>query len=495
MSDGKSSPGITGSSGEVKYCVGTLEYTKRALFMVSFWLLWGDFCFTLMETVVPSILPLQLNHLNASNKLISLVMIIIPGILNFIVCPWISFKSDRHRGKWGRRIPFLLFPTPWITAILIMLGFSHEIGTFLKHTVLSGSHFTVGAIALTLIAVLSASFQYFNMFVASVYYYLFNDVVPEEFLGRFMAAFRVVGILAGVGFNYFVLKYADDNAKWILIGAGILYFVAFTLMCLRVKEGDYPPPPENVDKQEGLISSAKSYFVECFTHPFYWYFFLATAAWDVTASNCLGQWTLLYQHVSLGVGLEQLGKMNALAGAIGAVLIYPMGMLSDKKHPIRIMLVSIIGLTILWPIQFVFLFKHFTPDQAYKLLFVWTMVTLPLTYMYCASSLPFFMRMLPKERYGQFCSAQAMFRSICVILLGLLAGVILDVLKGITMKHGMPATFVYRFCPVLQWVAQITASIFMLFVYKYFKKLGGDEHYTPPGTEVEIQPEECVPAT
>ncbi|HEY3297068.1 MAG TPA: MFS transporter [Armatimonadota bacterium] len=406
-----------------------------------------------------------------------------------------SFKSDRHRGRWGRRIPFLLFPTPWIAAILVMLGFSNEIGAFLHRTLLSGSSFTIGTIVLACIAILAASFQYFNMFVASVYYYLFNDVVPEQFLGRFMAAFRVVGVLASASFNFFVLKYADHHAKWILAGAGILYFVVFTLMCLKVKEGEYPPPPENVDKREGVISSAKSYFVECFHHPFYWYFFLATAAWDVTASNCLGQWTLLFQNVSLGIPLGPIGKMNALAGVIGACLIFPMGMLSDKKHPIRIMMLAIFGLTLLWPVQFIFLFYNFSPDTAYHIMFIWTMVTLPLSYMYAASNLPFYMRMLPQDRYGQFCSAQAMFRSLCVIVLGLLAGVLLDVLRGITMKHGLPASFVYRFCPVMQWVAQIASCIFMVVVYRYFKKLGGDEAYAPPAVECKVNTDvpELVP--
>ena len=43
-----------------RFRVGTLQYTRSSLAMLFVWLLWGDFCFTLMETVVPSILPLKL---------------------------------------------------------------------------------------------------------------------------------------------------------------------------------------------------------------------------------------------------------------------------------------------------------------------------------------------------------------------------------------------------------------------------------------------------
>ena len=33
------------------------------------------------------------------------------------------------------------------------------------------------------------------MFVASIFYYIFADVVPKQFMGRFMALFRMVGAI------------------------------------------------------------------------------------------------------------------------------------------------------------------------------------------------------------------------------------------------------------------------------------------------------------
>ena len=49
------------------------------------------------------------------------------------------------------------------------------------------------AVILTVISVFMIAFGFFNIFISSVYYYLFNDVVPHAFLARFMALFRVVG--------------------------------------------------------------------------------------------------------------------------------------------------------------------------------------------------------------------------------------------------------------------------------------------------------------
>ena len=73
-------------------------------------------------------------------------------------------------------------------------------------------------------------------------------------------------------------------------------------------------------------------------------------------------------HASLHIPLEPIGKLNALAGVIGAVLIFPLRMLSDKKHPIRVLLFSIVGLTILTPIQFIFLSRNFTPDLVFHIM-------------------------------------------------------------------------------------------------------------------------------
>src|SRR5438552_18465144 len=86
---------------------GTLSYTRASLALLFLWLLWGDFCFTLMETVVPSILPIKLNALGASNWIIGLIVITIPNAMNTAINPLVSFRSDRFRSRWGRRIPFL----------------------------------------------------------------------------------------------------------------------------------------------------------------------------------------------------------------------------------------------------------------------------------------------------------------------------------------------------------------------------------------------------
>ncbi len=64
--------------------------------------------------------------------------------------------------------------------------------------------------------------QAFNMFIASVYYYLIPDVVRDH-QGRFYGLFRICGALAGVFFNYFVFGLAETHFEKIFsITAGCL---------------------------------------------------------------------------------------------------------------------------------------------------------------------------------------------------------------------------------------------------------------------------------
>ena len=219
-----------------RFKVGTLAYTKAGLITAFLFLLWGDFCFTLMETVVPTLMPLKFNAAGTPNWVLGLVMATIPNIMTAGLNPLISVRSDRFRSKWGRRIPFLAGATPFLVLFLVLLGFADPIGAWVHGVI--GGRFSESTVLIATISVLLICFQFFNLFITSVYYYLFNDVVPEAYLARFMALFRVVGSLAGVAYNKFILKYADTHTDQIFIGAALLYFVAFAVMCWKVKEGN-----------------------------------------------------------------------------------------------------------------------------------------------------------------------------------------------------------------------------------------------------------------
>ena len=456
-----------------RFAVGTLRYTQFGIVTLFIWLLWGDFCFYLMETVIPNVLPLKLKSLDAPNVVVGILLGTVPSAINFIVNPIVSFRSDRHRGTMGRRIPFLLWATPPLTMFLVLLGLAEPLGQLLhKHIFGPWFNFAPNVAILTLVAVFMIGFQICNMFIASVYYYLFNDVVPAAFLSRFMSLFRIVGLCATSLFQFFILPHAQTHMREIFIGAAILYCIAFLTMCFKVREGEYPPPPE-VDKKSGMLSSVKVYFNECFTHRFYRHFFISNALWAVGASLAP---FILYLNLSIGLELGTIGRINGASGILSMLFLYPAGIWSDRMHPLRMTIVSMVVLVILSPIPLVWLVVDPTQKLVLYVSVASMLAMLPVRVMYEAASLPVYMRLLPRDRYGQFSSADAMVRSVMMVVTGPLVGLCMD---GLRWLHNGDQ-FYYRYAPLFVILCQCLSLWYLWKVYRYWKQHGGNESFSPP---------------
>ena len=456
------------SDKQKHYTVGTLTYTKMGLFTLFGWLLWGDFCFQVMESVTPAVVPLKLRHLDAPNWAIALIITTLPGFLNMTICPWVSFKSDRHRGPHGRRIPFILWTLPFLTLFLVLLGFSEAIGHFIHGILPAAWGFSPASIAVMCIGVFMVGFKFFDMFVNSVFWYLFNDVVPHEFLGRFLGLFRVVAGVQAMLFNFFIFKHAESHMTEILIGAAAIYAIGMGTMCWKVKEGEYPPPSEMVDGRHGFISELKTYFRECFSNPYYWNLFLCTAAWAV--SYTLGVFQVFLQQ-SIGLNLAQIGIISGIVSGMNTLLTYPAGALGDRFHPLRVLLWVKIANLCLMPLSLIWLFFDFPPATVFQIAIVITAINIPCIVLTEAMMLPMYMRVFPMERYGQFCSANALVRSFATIFGGLAAGIFLDLMKKIC--HG--SDYAYRFIPVWVIFWSAIALFFLWRLYKGWKALGSQE--------------------
>jgi MFS family permease len=467
-------PSDPGSNPEAKtYHCGTLSYTKKGLFVLIGWLLWGDFCFTLMETVVPSIIPLKLNSLGASSTFIALMMSTLPGIFNTTVCPWVSFKSDRHRGKGGRRRPFIIYSMPFLVLSLLFIGFSEQLGGWLHGMFLSGGMITRSTVVIGLLAVFLAMFDLFNMFVGSLYMCLFNDVVPRQYIGRFLAWFRIVGVLTAAGYQYFIFKYALSHMTEIYTAAGLLYLFGFGVMCYMVKEGEYPPPLDD-GEPPSLKKDIKLFAKNCFTIPYYWNIFLHTTFTSIAGSIVV--FAVFFQQ-SLGLDLGMIGKMNGITQIVLASSLVLAGPLVDRFNPVRTE-AYLVGFSLC---QFLFFSVWIFADAPPPAVYFWTFVSITTigavsTGMGQTANVPRLMIMFPPDEFGQFCGAQAMVRSGGVMLGGLLAGVYLDVMKGYFAPGDLNA---YRF--IYLWIGffAAVAYIFHYRAYRCWKRLGGEEGTAP----------------
>jgi len=464
------------------FYVGTLVYSKAGLAWLFMWLLWGDFCFTLMETVVPSIVPLQLNELKAPNWVVGLVLMTIPGILNVALNPIISTASDRHRGRFGRRIPFMLFTVPFVSMALCVMAFSTELGGWLHGVIGQSTGWSAAAVTVGVIAVAMGFFKFSDMFVNTVFWYFFNDVVPQNVMARFLGLFRVVGAGAGAIYSYFLYQYALSHLRLIFLCVAGLYFVGFGLMCLMVKEGEYPPTEKLAKRRGDFLGMVKAYARECLQHRIYRYFFLGNMFWNLAgACGIFG----VFLNLSLGLTLQQIGTISAAVGVANLILTYPAGALADRHHPLRVMLWIKMGLLVIAPLNFIWLFTHFTPQWNFKILIALQVVNLPLNMIYVAVGIPMYMRILPRERYGQFSSFNAICISGAGALGGLLAGGFIDLMRQAFPDAIWGKDYCYRMIPAWNLPFLLLGFFFMLRLYRTWKELGGDTGYVPPGSTLD----------
>jgi maltose/moltooligosaccharide transporter len=458
----------TSDKSVANYTTGTLRYTKFGLFTLFSWLLWGDFCYTLMEGVRDIFPTFLIAKLHMSNQAATIMSSTIPQILGVFVGPAVSFKSDRTHSRFGRRIPYIIFTAPFLCLFLAASGFSGQIADYLTTSGISDQIGISSSWAILLIiGFLTIGFTFFNEFVGSVYYYLFNDVVPLSFMGRFQSLFRIVGTGATALYQFFIFKYSLDYMHWVFLGAAIVYLVGIALMCWRVREGQYPPSTD-VTEKTGIIGQIGLYFRECFTHRIYIFMFLCTAFIG------LGFATLpIFNKVfTLGVGvtMEDIGYIGGALAIVQIIIYYPCGWLVDKFHPIRISLITLLLLPIIQIGSYFFIHGY------------WGYVVLQSAYILISSvwwlsANPLLMNIFPREKYGQFCSANGMARAGIIVLGSLVTGKYLD---WLTDNNTVIDNYRYAFLLVGFLFAASLACLLM--VYVTWKKLGGQHGYKPPVT-------------
>jgi MFS family permease len=465
------------------YRVGTLTYTRQALAVLFFWLLWGDLCFTLMETVVPSILPLKLESLGASNVSVGLILATIPNAVMSVCNPIISFKSDRFRSRFGRRIPFIVVGTPLIVLSILGITFAVNIGNWLhRHTGALLAHSNPATVSLLIIGLMMGLFGLFNMLGTSAYWYLFNDVVPPTLLARFMSWFRLVSLASVSLYNFFIFKYAGAHANTIMVSIAVLYLVGFGLMCLNVREGEYPPPPGYSQNRRGFLAAVKTFAVECHAFRHYWYVFLIGigAGGTLAAANFA-----LYFNQAIGLSLEQIGNLNGTLNVATSLLILISGYLADRYHPIRVVAGGLIFQVLLaTPVTMIWLFWHPSSHMTFVVsMVISVLLTAPAAALIGVLDPPLLMRVFPRTSYGQFCSANSIWRSWSVIVGGALVGWFLDILT-----HHLGRDTAFRLLPLWFLGSYLLMLYATLVLYRSWKRHGGDDAYVAPMLEIASEP-------
>ena len=320
---------------------------------------------------------------------------------------------------------------------------------------------------ITVVGFFVVMFHVFDEFVNSVFWYLFADVVPEAFIGRFIALFNLVGGGASMVFNGFMLPYAETRMQWIFMGAGVAYLVGFYVMCWKVKEGQYPPP-DDLGENPSVLKQIKVYVVECFSHPIYILTFLATAAMAFAQGASAG--AIIFSRDGIGLSMDEIGKAGMWISAAGMILAYPSGWAVDKWHPIRVTLLMIVPLTLAQFFAFFFL-------RDFRTYLFMAGGTLVFNSLFNAAGVPILIRVFPKDKFGQFCSCNGMVRSTARMVGGVFAGPFIDYMTNFSADK-----FAFRWVYMWTGVFQVVALGSLVLMYLKWKSMGGDRGYVPPGS-------------
>jgi MFS family permease len=435
-----------------RWRAGTLVYTLGGLVALFGWLLWGDFAWQLKERALNPVGQLVLKQFHATNLVIGFLIGALPAALAMVLGPVVCTHSDRHRGRWGRRIPYLLWPTPLVSLSLVGLAFTPELGAAL-HGVLGARSPGPAAASLVVFSFCWTVSEVAAITAQYLFYGLINDVVPRELHGRFFGMFRAVSLLAGIAFNLWVIGHTEQHFRVVFLGLAVLYGVGFTLMCLRVREGDYPPPEPLPPSRKGdRLAPVRTYFRESFSDPSYVWLYAGTTL-AVLAFLPVNTFSVAYAK-SIGLAMETYGRYLVLTYVISFSLSYVLGWLADRFHPLLVGIGSI---------------------GAYAAVALWAglFATTPTLFAGCFVAhgvvsgcfftvlVPIFQRLLPREKFGQLYSAANLLVGFFSIVVPLAVGWMLDVTGQ-----------VYRYTFLAGGLLGLLALVAMLVVRRRFLRPG-----------------------
>ncbi|MFZ4777666.1 MAG: MFS transporter [Terrimicrobiaceae bacterium] len=444
------------------WSAGTLVYTSGGLAVLFFWLLWGDFANGMKERAIGPMAQVMLRSLESPDWLVGLLVGSIPAGIGMLLGPVISVLSDRHRSRWGRRIPFLLVSTPVATLGLLGLAFTPHFGSGLHHLLASRSP---GEMACKVMAFsfFWAAFEIGSIIVSILFGALVNDVVPQKIIGRFFSLFRAVGLIAGILFNYYLMGLAQTHFFAICIGLVLLFGGGFTLMCMMVKEGLYeaPAPKPQMPSKGRFTAPLTAYFRECFTEPFYLWFFLATTM-GMLALGPVNAFSIFHGR-SLGMGDDFYGKCLALSYGVSLALTYPLGSLADRFHPVRM---GIAGMGVYAVIT---LYGFFFASTAWTFAIAFVLHTV-VAGIYLTGTASIMQRLLPNAKFAQIASAAGLIGAVCSMILPPALGLFI----GLMGRN-------YNYVFILASILAAGSVCSYVVVLSKFQSLGGDHDYHPPG--------------
>ena len=149
------------------YTVGTLKYTFVQLCVVFFWMLWAAFAMSILGATFNTATPFLLRNCGMNDTFILVMLGSVYSLMNTILNPILSFRSDRCRSRIGRRTPFILYTAIPLGIAMALMPYYPKLAEMLPAWSILG--FSVTELLLAFGIVL----YFFNwLFIAVIYFFM-----------------------------------------------------------------------------------------------------------------------------------------------------------------------------------------------------------------------------------------------------------------------------------------------------------------------------------
>lgn len=319
------------------YECGTLRYSFSGVIVLVCWLLVGELGVAVHGRWAHPTGLVVLRNYAASDTTVSLLISTLPAVLSIFVVPYIGYRSDHFRSRWGRRRPFLMVSAPLGAMAMAGIAFAPQIAQ--QASLLLGTWSPdLRTLNIGLFCVFWTVFDCAALTTATLFAGFVSDVMPRRFLGRFYAMFRITGLCIAISFNKWVFALTDHHLFEILMTIALTFGLAIPLMCLMIREGESPPLQEEAPAPgRGRLKLALSQLAACYTQPYYLWAFAAF----VLAAVTFNPFNTFSQNYALGLGITKarLGYLTATAYTVSIVSAFAIGWLVDRFGALRISMI------------------------------------------------------------------------------------------------------------------------------------------------------------
>ncbi len=317
----------------LRWQAGTLRYGTWGLCVLVGWLLVGALGIAVRERWAGPIGLVVLRDHGASDTAVAMLLSVVPALISLLVVPVVGMWSDRSRSRWGRRRPFLLATAPLAAAAMLCVALAPSFAAGL-HALLGAWSPGQHTLELGLFCLFWTVFDAAAMTTMALFAGLVADVIPFGLAGRFYAAVRVVGLGVAIGFNMTLFALSEAWLAEILVAIALIFGLTIPLMCLMVREGDYPPPAAHDDAGGGRLALARTQLLQCCAERRYLWIFGAfmLAAVTFVPFNTFS----LHYALDLGLSKAELGELTAIAYAVSIASAFVIGWLVDRRGAVRV---------------------------------------------------------------------------------------------------------------------------------------------------------------